>query len=63
MSLGYTRCPYCNSGEAEKLYGVDDKVECYCHNCYAEWTTDAAPSEVITRQQQYMAEVYGDEYL
>lgn len=59
MSMGYTRCPYCNSGEAEKLYAVDHKVECYCHNCYAEWTTEP---EVLqdTPYETFMLQNYGE---
>lgn len=59
MSIGYTRCPYCNSSEAEKLYAVDHKVECYCHNCYAEWTTEP---EVLqdTPYETFMLRNYGE---
>jgi uncharacterized Zn ribbon protein len=60
MSMGYVKCPYCNNTGAEALYAVDEKKECFCINCLAEWTEEQEV-EVTTSQQQWMMAHYGEE--
>jgi len=60
MSMGYVKCPYCNNTGAEALYAVDEKKECFCINCLAEWTEEQE-GEVTTAQQQWMMAHYGEE--
>jgi len=60
MSMGYTKCPYCNNTGAEALYAVDEKIECFCINCLAEWVEEPE-AEVTTSQQQWMMANYGEE--
>lgn len=60
MSMGYVKCPYCNNTGAEALYAVDEKKECFCINCLAEWTEEQEV-EVTTSQQQWMMRNYGEE--
>ena len=61
MSMGFKKCPYCNNAEAEALYAVDNKIEWFCLSCLAEWTEDADEYEVVTAQQQWMMQNYGEE--
>jgi hypothetical protein len=60
MSMGYVKCPYCNNTGAEALYAVDQRKECFCINCLAEWTEEPE-GEVTTSQQGWMMAHYGEE--
>lgn len=38
------KCNYCGHQGAEALYAVDGRVEWWCNECGAEWTTDLEDS-------------------
>jgi hypothetical protein len=61
MSMGYTRCPFCGSGEGERLFAVDNIFECYCLTCNTSWEEQVRQYEPLTRHQQWMLEEYGEE--
>jgi len=61
MSMGFKTCPHCEDGEAEALYAVDGKIQWFCNECSAEWLEEPVLYEVVTRQQQWMLENYGEE--
>lgn len=61
MSIGFKTCPYCNKGEAEAVYAIDNKIEWFCIECLAEWSEDANEYEIITAQQEWMMRYYGEE--
>jgi len=57
--IGYTRCPYCNNSGAERLYAVDRQIECFCPECYAEWSHH--PDVVQdTAYERFTYESYGE---
>ncbi|MAI39646.1 MAG: hypothetical protein CL599_19265 [Alteromonas sp.] len=58
MSMGYVRCPYC-SASAEKLYAVDRQIECFCPECYADWTMDMEVAQP-TYYEKFNEKIYGE---
>jgi len=40
MSMATAVCRYCNDGEAEALYALDDKIEWYCSGCNTQWSEE-----------------------
>ena len=64
MTMKRDRCNYCGHRGAEALYAVDDKVEWWCNECGAEWTTDISEleeAEVITLQTEWGYNNLGEE--
>ncbi len=62
MTMKRDKCKYCNNHGAEALYAVDGKVEWFCPNCLAEWTTDLADeADVIYYQTQWGLNTRGEE--
>jgi uncharacterized Zn ribbon protein len=59
--MGFKTCPHCEDGEAEALYAVDGKIQWFCNECSAEWLEETVLYKVVTRQQQWMLENYGEE--
>lgn len=61
MSIAFKTCPHCDDGEAEALYAVDYKIQWYCNECSQSWLEEPKAYEVVTAQQQWMLENYGEE--
>lgn len=61
MSIAFKTCPHCDDGEAEALYAVDYKIQWYCNECSQSWLEEPQAYEIVTAQQQWMLENYGEE--